>query len=159
MIFSKTSEYALRALSYLAKDGNGQSVRVREVSKKTGVPTAYVAKIFQGLARAGILVSQRGIKGGYGFREKPSSVTVLDVVKATDNLEGSSLGGCIMGLKKCSDKYPCALHPVWGESRDRILKMMESTSIIDAFKLNYRKAFKGIRKNVLSNRIREVLRP
>lgn len=159
MIFSKTSEYALRALGFVAKSGPIEMVGVKIVSLETGVPPAYVAKIFQGLARAGILQSQRGMNGGYSFRKHPSCVNVLDVVKATDNFSESSLNGCVMGLKACSDKSPCSLHPVWAQSRDRLVKLMQSTPIADAFKSPYKKAFTGIRKGMLSKRIRTVLRP
>ncbi len=159
MIFSKTSEYAIRALGFLAETARGGPVGAGEVGRRTGVPAAYVAKIFQGLARAGILSSERGVKGGYRFRRAPSSVSLFDIVKVTDDLSGSALSGCVMGFRNCSDRRPCALHPAWAAGREGILKALKAASILEASKSMRKRTFRKERRRMLSRPFLSLLKP
>ena len=70
MIYSKTCEYAIRALAYLAEKKEKSFRMIPEISAKTGVPKFYIAKIFQSLVRSNILASQRGPTGGFSFKKK-----------------------------------------------------------------------------------------
>lgn len=156
MIFTKTSEYAIRALSHMARQDQAGPVGVKDVSAQAGVPAAYVAKLFQGLVRSGILRSERGARGGFVFRKDPSSITLYDVVKITDDLAGSTLSGCVMGLKHCSDRKPCALHHVWARSREQITAVMRSTSLTDASTSMDKRTLTLVRRGGLSRQMRNV---
>jgi Rrf2 family protein len=131
-------------------------VGAREVSEKTGVPAAYVAKIFQALARAGIVSSERGKSGGYSFRKDPAAITLYDVVCLTDDLAGSPLSGCVMGLKSCSDADPCPLHPIWARSREEILAKLRRTSISNVSDSMRKSTLTGERRGKLSRHVRAV---
>ncbi|HVK15962.1 MAG TPA: Rrf2 family transcriptional regulator [Fimbriiglobus sp.] len=82
-MFSQTVEYALRAAVDLASRG-GEPATTEEVARRTQVPVAYLAKILQGLAKAGIVKSQRGVGGGVALAKPPEELTILEVVNAVD---------------------------------------------------------------------------
>ena len=76
-MLTQTSEYALRAMVYLARKGENHYAGVKEIASATDVPSNYLAKILQQLARARVLDSQKGFGGG--FRISPSCSRLLHV--------------------------------------------------------------------------------
>lgn len=82
-MLSQSVEYALRAATYLAARP-GRAATTEQVAGRTGVPAAYLAKILQSLAKAGLVRSQRGVGGGVSLARDPSDVTLLDVVNAIE---------------------------------------------------------------------------
>lgn len=75
------SPYAVRALAELARMGGSAPVPIGELAKRREIPPQFLEGLFATLRRAGILQSQRGVKGGYLFARSPSEVTVLEVVE------------------------------------------------------------------------------
>ena len=75
------SPYAVRALAELARRGGDQPVPIGEIASARAIPVQFLEGLFASLRRAGILQSQRGVKGGYRFARPPSEVTVLEVVE------------------------------------------------------------------------------
>lgn len=111
MIFSRTSQYAIQALIYLATQPGGQPSHNHEIARKLGVPPAYLAKILQGLCRQQLLDSSRGRRGGFRLREGAEKTNLLDIVLIT---EGSRVDReCLLGLKICDDETACPLHLKW----------------------------------------------
>jgi Rrf2 family protein len=82
-MLSQTVEYALRAAVDLASRGSDPAT-TEEVARRTQVPVAYLAKILQGLAKAGIVRSQRGVGGGVALAKAPEMLTILEVVNAVE---------------------------------------------------------------------------
>ena len=86
------SPYAVRALAELARSGAGP-VPIGELAKRRDIPVQFLEQLFANLRRAGILKSQRGVKGGYSFARDPSEITVLEIVELLDGpLGGGSEG-------------------------------------------------------------------
>ena len=83
------SPYALRALTELARSGTAGPVPLAELARRRDVPLQFLEQLFAVLRRAGILKSQRGVKGGYSFAREPSTVTVLEVVELLDGAVGA----------------------------------------------------------------------
>ena len=83
------SPYALRALAELARSGAAGPVPLAELARRREVPLQFLEQLFAVLRRAGILKSQRGVKGGYSFAREPSTVTVLEVVELLDGAVGA----------------------------------------------------------------------
>lgn len=100
---------------------------IRELSKTLGISFHFLTKILQQLTDAGILVSQKGPKGGVALALDPSSVTVYDIVLAIDG--PGAFTACILGLPGCGSRVPCPLHEQWAEERLRIETMMKEESI------------------------------
>ncbi len=87
------SPYALLALAELARNTSGDPVPISELARRRDVPVQFLEQLFAVLRRAGILSSQRGVKGGYRFAKEPSSVSVLEVVELLDGPVGRDSEG------------------------------------------------------------------
>lgn len=94
-MISKTAEYALRAMTFLAMDPK-QPKTVRDIAERTLVPEGYLSKVMQGLCRAGLVRSQRGLYGGFTLEHDPASLSILDIVNAVDPLP--RIRTCPLGL-------------------------------------------------------------
>jgi Rrf2 family transcriptional regulator, iron-sulfur cluster assembly transcription factor len=128
-MFSQASEYALRALTELARCEEGQWVLAGDMAELLDVPVHYLAKVLQTLARKGILESQRGRQGGFRLAEAAHQITVYDVVRELDDLR--SLESCVMGEAECSDATACPLHKLWKSIRDRFTDSLQTTTLLD----------------------------
>jgi len=85
-MISQTSEYALRAVIHLASF-TGEPQTTQKIAVQTRVSVPYLSKVLQGLARAGIVHSQRGLHGGFELRHDIHTLTVYDVVNAIDPIQ------------------------------------------------------------------------
>jgi Rrf2 family protein len=83
------SPYALRALTELARTGGGAPVPIGELARRRDIPVQFLEQLFAVLRRAGVLRSQRGVKGGYSFARDPADVTVLEIVELLDGRLGA----------------------------------------------------------------------
>ncbi len=87
------SPYALQALSELGRLGGSGPVPIGELAKRREIPVQFLEQLFAVLRRAGILRSQRGVKGGYSFARDPSEITVLELVELLDGTFGAGSEG------------------------------------------------------------------
>jgi Rrf2 family transcriptional regulator, cysteine metabolism repressor len=87
------SPYAVHALAELARSGGAGPVPIGELARRRDIPVQFLEQLFAALRRAGILKSQRGVKGGYSFARDPSTVTVLEVVELLDGPLGADAEG------------------------------------------------------------------
>jgi Rrf2 family protein len=102
---SKSTEYALRAMVCVAR--SGRRISVGEIAELTQVPSRYLAKVMQGLAHSGLVVSTRGRTGGFVLAKTPAEVTILEIVNAVDPIE--RICKCPLDLPEHADRL-CALH-------------------------------------------------
>ena len=128
-MFSQASEYALRALTELARYPMGEWVLTTQLADPLEIPVHYLAKVLQTLAKRGLLESQRGRMGGFRLAVPASDVTAYDVVKALDDVR--TLESCIMGEGECSDETACPLHTLWQSLRQRFVEALETTTLKD----------------------------
>src|SRR3954465_12613839 len=87
------SPYALKALTELGRQGGDSPVPIGELARRRGLPVPLLEHVFAVLRRAGLLKSQRGVKGGYSFAREPSSITVLEIVELLDGPLGAGSEG------------------------------------------------------------------
>ena len=127
-MLSKTTEYALRAIVYIAlhNDG-GHKVGIKEVANELDLPQPFTGKILQDLVRKGVIASAKGPGGGFYLHKPASDVTILEVVRHIDGLE--AFKKCGMGMKECSGTHPCPLHNDIKAYRDHLLKVFSSKTI------------------------------
>jgi Rrf2 family protein len=111
------SPYAVRALAELARTGSAGPVPIGEIARRRDIPVQFLEGLFATLRRAGILQSQRGVKGGYSFARAPEDVTVLDVVEA---LEGR------LGADAAADTAD-----VWTEAIDALRLKLQAITIAE----------------------------
>ena len=87
------SPYALQALAELGRCGGGGPVPIGELARRRDIPVQFLEQLFAVLRRAGVLRSQRGVKGGYSFAREPADVTVLELVELLDGPVGADAKG------------------------------------------------------------------
>ena len=116
LVITSKSPYAVRALSELARRGDAAPVPIGDLARARDIPVQFLEGLFATLRRAGILQSQRGVKGGYTFARPPSEVTLLEVV---DLLEAE------LGAEAAANG------PVWSEAADAARAVLAATTIAD----------------------------
>jgi Rrf2 family protein len=89
LVITTKSPYAVRALAELARRGQSTPVPIGEIARARDIPVQFLEGLFASLRRAGILQSQRGVKGGYSFARPPSEITVLEVVELLEGELGT----------------------------------------------------------------------
>jgi Rrf2 family protein len=118
---TEKSRSAVLALTELAQRGMASPVPILDVAESRGIPLHFLEQLFAGLRRAGILQSQRGVKGGYSFRKPPAEITVLEVVETVD------------GRLTATDGEPtgAAGDTVWIEARGALCAVLAGVTIAD----------------------------
>jgi Rrf2 family protein len=106
------SPYALQALAELGRSGDGP-VPIGELARRRKIPVQFLEQLFAVLRRAGILRSQRGVKGGYAFAREPAEITVLEIVELLDGPLGREATG------------------VFADAADAARKVLAGTTIAD----------------------------
>lgn len=128
-MFSKACEYALRAVLYISiKGANGVRLSIPQIAKEIDAPLHFTGKILQTLVREKIISSIKGPNGGFYLDPKAKPVTLNVIVKAIDGSD-DVLHACTLGLKECSDKFPCPVHHEIKAYKDRVRKVMKETTV------------------------------
>jgi Rrf2 family iron-sulfur cluster assembly transcriptional regulator len=128
-MLSNTSKYAIRAVIYIAFYGTREhNIDIRTISNKLDIPSPFLAKILQVLARHEILSSTKGPNGGFGMKKDPFSVSLYDIVKIFD---GDDLfKKCLISLRVCNaDGIQCPMHAKYEEIRKQLIEMFKHQSI------------------------------
>jgi Rrf2 family protein len=130
MLFSKACEYAIRAALYISANSiEGSRLGISEIAEEIDAPVAFTAKILQTLAREGIISSIKGPNGGFFIEPKAKPIRLITIVKAIDGEK--VLSACVLGLKECSDEFPCPVHKEVKPFKDRVKKIIEEKTIQD----------------------------
>ncbi|GAB4485110.1 MAG: Rrf2 family transcriptional regulator [Thermodesulfovibrionales bacterium] len=116
MFITREADYAVRCVLHLAKSG-GKIASVSEVSTAMHVPKSFLAKILQKLAKAGIVGSARGARGGFVLQKQPAEVSLYDVIFAIEGPDAFRI--CSTGKGACSRTASCTVHPVWIKIRQQ----------------------------------------
>jgi len=129
-IFSKTCEYAMRSVFYIAhRTSNGGRVGIKEIASGIDSPEHFLGKILQDLSRKGIVKSAKGPNGGFYMDHDSLNRPLSEVVEAVDG--NQIFIGCGLGLKHCSEINPCPLHDEFKEIRNQMKKMLTDTMIYE----------------------------
>lgn len=128
-MLTQTGEYALRAMVYMARKGEGVFSGVKEIAAATDVPANYLAKILQQLARADVLFSQKGFGGGFKLARKLSKITLLDIVDPLERID--KFKTCVLGQRLCNDEVACPLHHTWKAISGQYLGSLQNTTLQD----------------------------
>lgn len=126
-MLSRTVEYALRATVHLAYVAPASST-TQKLAEATKVPSAYLSKVLQGLAKAGIVRSQRGIGGGISLQRTPAELTILDVVNAVEPIK--RIKTCPLEIDS-HGSHLCPLHSKLDEAIAHTESAFQSTTLQD----------------------------
>ena len=138
-MLSRSSEYAVRALAFLATRKDRSWVLSRLIAEDLTIPPPFLAKILQTMATVGILSSQRGRGGGFRLQRDAATISLYEIVEPFDHLGHRTL--CILGQKLCSEEHACPLHFAWKESRENFLAALRATSLADVARMEFSGSF------------------
>jgi Rrf2 family iron-sulfur cluster assembly transcriptional regulator len=140
---TRTGEYGLRGLLFLAKQPSDRLFLVSEVSKAQRIPETYLAKIFQRLSKTGLLKSTRGLNGGFNLGKPAKDITMKQVIEA---LEGPiALNRCLLRQGECDEEESCPLHEVFEEAQEKFVEVLARTTIEDLAREDIRNERRGRR--------------
>ncbi len=129
-MLSLTSEYALRAMIYLAQHVDDWPIPGRKIAEEANVPRKYLSAILGDLARAGILDSSPGTGGGFRMVRSPKEIRLSEVFAPFEPILAHRRP-CPFGHEECSDDDPCAGHDQWKQVRETYSRFLEQTSVFD----------------------------
>jgi len=127
-MITQTGEYALRAVVHLATQREGGPSTATQIATATQVPVGYLQKILRMLARARILLAQRGSGGGFSLAKVPTAISVMDVLRAVD-APMDRIEHCPLGID--GHVRLCALHRLLDEQIANAERAFAVTSIAD----------------------------
>lgn len=127
MILSRTKQYALLALIDLASRPAAEYVLCRDIAGRINIPQAYLCKLMQSLAKAGLVESTRGRSGGYRLVRSAMQISVRQIMQVMDG--GQEERECLLGLKACGDDGACALHCEWQPVKEGLLQMLDQETL------------------------------
>jgi len=136
-MLSNSCRYGIRAVVYLAsRYHENNNIGIKEISGDLNLPTPFLAKILQQLAKHKILNSVKGPNGGFSLLKKPETITMLDIVKIID---GEDLfKNCIIHDGSCTEikrnKKSCPVHDEYSKIREDIVSMFSEKTISELAK-------------------------
>ena len=130
MIFSSSTEYAIRAMVYLAANAApNRCIGTKKIAKDLGFPEHYLGKVLQELARKNMISSLKGPNGGFCVDDKAMEISLLKIIESIDGLTFFST--CGLGLHECNDEKPCPIHKDYQIFRGDFYKMLSEKTIKD----------------------------
>jgi Rrf2 family protein len=128
-MFSKATEYAIRATIFLAqKSSEENKLGIDEISKAIDSPRSFTAKIMQLLTKDNKVVSSvRGPNGGFFLSVKAKKLPVRSILVAMG--EEAILEKCVMGLKLCSEVQPCPMHAQYKVIKKELISLFTAKTI------------------------------
>ncbi|MGC2064288.1 MAG: Rrf2 family transcriptional regulator [Thermodesulfovibrionales bacterium] len=126
MEITQETDYAVRCILYLSRCTGESPVMIETIAAEMRIPRSFLAKILQRLARAEIVKSFRGVKGGFQLRRLPSEISLLNVVEA---IEGPvAMNRCTIDPQRCNFSGTCTVHPVWQTLQELVTDYLGKTT-------------------------------
>jgi Rrf2 family protein len=137
MLFSRSSEYAVRAMMFLATQKPGSHAGAKEISEAENIPMPFLWKILKMLAKRKLVRSFKGIHGGYELALEAERIPLVEIVNVTDGKDFRDR--CVLGLPECDNRNPCPLHEQWKSIRAEVTRMLDETSLADLARIAHAK--------------------
>ena len=128
MILSKTSQYAIRVLSYMI-NSELQVFSAYHLIKTLKIPDKYLRQLLTSLCKEGFIKSIRGREGGYVFARNANRIYLSDIIDAVEGMDKYRM--CLLGFPDCSDDHPCSLHERWAPIREQLLDFLNNTTLAE----------------------------
>lgn len=128
MQITRQADYAVRAVLYLARNGD-QRTATSMIAEKQRIPPSFLAKIVSQLSIAGLLHTSRGARGGVALARDAKDITLLEVVEAIDG--PIQLNECVGDSGACSFDDDCPLRPVWCDAQEQLVNKLKGTNFAD----------------------------
>jgi Rrf2 family protein len=129
-MLSNTSKYALRAVIYLALYTSAdKKAGIKEISAELGIPTPFLGKILQVLARHNILNSAKGPNGGFNLQRSAIDISLMEIVEIMDGTDGFDT--CVIRTERCNHSAPCSIHDKISPLRQEMKRIFLTETIAD----------------------------
>jgi Rrf2 family protein len=132
-MLSKKTQYALKALGYLAGKAGDGPVLIAEIAKKKKIPLKFLESILLELKQKGVLASKKGKGGGYYLAQPPKKISLAAAIRIVDG--PIALLPCVSlnFYQKCKDcnEAVCGLNKLMAATRDATLKVLEKKTLFD----------------------------
>ncbi|MGQ1785576.1 MULTISPECIES: RrF2 family transcriptional regulator [unclassified Saccharicrinis] len=133
-MLSNTCKYAVRSVIYLAlNQEDGKKIGIKQISKDLDIPTPFLGKILQTLAKQKMLLSNKGPHGGFSLALEAKEITLLDIVTIIDGLD--VFENCLIGMNTCKSAHennrPCPVHDQFCEARSQMYQLFKNETIGD----------------------------
>ena len=126
MNFSKTTEYALRIMSFMAMDEK-KLYSANYIYDNLQIPFRYLRKLLTSLSKSELINSVQGKNGGYRISKSLREISLFDIIKATgDDLINNE---CFFGFENCALENKCAIHDKWTAGRENINHVLTTTTL------------------------------
>jgi Rrf2 family protein len=128
MQVTASSGYAIHGLGYLAWKKARKVIFLSEIAEYFAIPNSYLAKVFQALAHAGLVVSYRGAKGGYALSREASNITFREVIEV---FEGPVSEVCSLNSGPCTKRMRCTVSRRLADAQRSFLEALSKYTIDD----------------------------
>jgi Rrf2 family protein len=128
MFISKTSEYALKVLTYMALK-NATQFSAQSLYVELDIPKRYLMRLLTDLSKSGFIKATRGRSGGYIFARPIDTIYFSEIINSVEDLQ--SFEGCVLGNAVCPVDKPCAMHHIWEKPKQAFLETIKTTTLAD----------------------------
>jgi len=142
MQMTASSGYAIHGLAYLSYKGGDVVIYLSEIAEYFSIPSSYLAKVFQALARGGLVVSYRGAKGGYALSRPGDQITLRAVIEI---FEGPIRNDCPLMRSPCNARSLCSVSERLGQAQQAFLDELDRHTIDEIGKDFARMEKQGVR--------------
>jgi Rrf2 family protein len=124
---TRGGEYAVRAMTYLARFPDGHIASLHDIGRAQDIPESFLAKILQSLVHAGLAVSHRGAHGGFALARPADEISMRDVVEAVDG--PISLNTCVLWPEDCRRSGDCEVHKAWVRTQEQLMGVLDEVTL------------------------------
>ncbi len=129
---SRLTDYGIVIMAHLAECEDDDSHNARELAEDTQLPAPVVSKILKSLTRAGLLISQRGSKGGYSLARTPGEISVVEMITALEGPVG--ITECTIQPGACAQESSCQVRDPWQRINSAVRAALERITLADLAK-------------------------
>jgi Rrf2 family protein len=126
-MLSKSGIHMIKALSVLSRLPQGTFSGAADIAREIGAPPNYLGKLLQSLARKGIIISQKGLGGGFKMANRTEKLSLMEAISPVEPVDRWS--GCFMSRLRCAHKTKCPAHEKWSKVRDAYLTFLKETTV------------------------------
>jgi Rrf2 family protein len=128
VLYSKTAQYSIQAMLFIAANHTKDNILVRDIAKELKLPASFLSKILQTLSRFGFLNSVKGPRGGFSISEKGAGASIAQIVEIIDGPMDFDM--CIAGFTPCDEQHACPMHSSWKRIREEIRDLVTKRPLL-----------------------------
>ena len=136
MILTKTTEYAIRILTFMASH-NQKLFSAKYLHEQLDIPYKYLTRLMTKLSKHDCLKSVKGRNGGFYLNKKLGEITLANIIEVVEGMD--AFNKCILGFDECSSENPCAIHFIWEKNKKAFLETLRKTTLKDITHMEIKK--------------------